>query len=126
MRDSLNDEASAALLDRLLLRLVQLVAAEEGALVKRKLCSALVTYLLCPSVSWDYCVKHILCCFYANTVIPVRTIDQYPLTSEMVQRLSAAQLLTSLWFVTTLVEEVGKTSSESIQTYAFVSRVPAT
>lgn len=92
--------------------------------MRRKLCSTLVAYLLCPSVSWNHCVKHILCCFYANTVIPAKTIDQYPSTSEIARHLNAAQLLTSLWFVTTLVEDVGKTSSESIQTYAFVSLIP--
>ncbi|KAL9119683.1 MAG: hypothetical protein Q9187_003767 [Circinaria calcarea] len=42
---------------------------------------------------------------------------------EIVQRLGDAQLLTSLWFVTTLVEEVGKTSSESIQTHKYHERV---
>ena len=113
--NSLGDDNAPVLLDRLLSWLVRLVAGGEGPLVTRKLCSTLVAYFMQPSVSWDRCIRHLLYCFYANIGVP-NTLDRYPPTTELISGLSQEQLITTVWFVTSLIEEVGKTSSDSIQT----------
>lgn len=112
----MSSEDAALLLDRLLLWVVRLVGDAEGALVLRKACSFLVSYFLRPSVSWEHCIRHLLCCFTAGAVVSHQALSQHPSTAELVGRLSQLQLLTSLWFCAGLIEEVGKTDNASVQT----------
>lgn len=120
-RETLGSEDAALLLDRLLFWVVRLVNAAEGALVLRKMCASLVTYFLRPSVSWQHCVRHLLCCFRAGGAVAQQTLSENPPTDELVRQLSQLQLLTGLWFCVGLVEEVGKTDDASIETYGFYS-----
>lgn len=101
--------------------MVRLVNAAEGALVLRKMCASLVTYFLRPSVSWQHCIRHLLCCFRAGSVVAQQSLSENPPTDELVRQLSQLQLLTGLWFCVGLVEEVGKTDDASIETYGSYS-----
>ena len=107
----------ASLLDRLLSWLVQLTIASESPIVVRKLCSALVAYTLQPSSTWNSCVRHLLCCFFKNTIVPSHEVSHLPSTAQISQQLATAQLVSSLWFIMTLVEEVGKMDPDSVQRY---------
>lgn len=123
-RGALGKEDAAFLLDRLLLWVVRLVNAVEGPLVLRKMCASLVTYFLRPSVSWQHCIRHLLCCFRAGSVVPQQSLSEHPPTDELVRQLSQLQLLTGLWFCVGLVEEVGKIDDKSIETYGSYSTKP--
>lgn len=117
IRDSLSPDESSSLLDRLLLWLVRLVNSMEKPLVIRKICASLVAYFLRPGVTWEHCVRHLICCFSVGEVVPLQAVSQHPSTAELVINLSQLQLTTALWFSTNLVEEVGKTNIASIETY---------
>ena len=115
--NTLSAEDAAALLYRLLTWLVQLVQAGDRPIVIRKLCSALVAYFLKPSTSWKRCLRHLLSCFAAGKVVGSDDLVQFPSTHELLSQVSTLQLKTTLWFATALVEEVGKTSLKTSQTY---------
>lgn len=119
-RETLVSQDAALLLDRLLLWVVRLVNAAEGPLVLRKMCASLVTYFLRPSVSWQNCIRHLLCCFRAGSSVALQSLSEYPPTDELVRQLSQLQLLTGLWFCVGLVEEVGKLDEKSIETYVWI------
>ena len=116
-RASLDAESADLLLQRLLSWLVRLVSNDEGPLVLKKLCSALIAYYLKPSGSWHRCVRHLICCFSAGDAIAYDVLDQYPTTNELIARMSRSQLITTIWLITTIVEEVGRMDSNSVQTY---------
>ncbi len=116
-RESLSEEDAGSLLNRLLLWLVRLVNAGEGPLVIRKLCSSLIAYFLRPSVSWEHCIRHIICCFSVGDVVPRDCLPQQPSTDQLVGKISRLHLITMMWFCAGLIEEVGKTNSSSLETY---------
>lgn len=119
--NTLSAEDAAALLQRLLTWLIQLVHAGERPFVIRKLCSALVAYFLKPSTSWKRCLRHLLSCFAAGRVVGPDELSRFPSSHELLIQLNTLQLKTTLWFATALVEEVGKTSSKTSQTYVQAS-----
>lgn len=86
----------------------------------KKLCSALIAYFLKPSVSWERCVRHIVCCFSAGDAVAYDVLDQFPTTNDLTPGMSRSQLLTTIWLITTVVEEVGKMESNSIQMYVLL------
>ncbi|KAI9818503.1 MAG: hypothetical protein M1827_000562 [Pycnora praestabilis] len=112
--DSLDQENVQPLLYRLISWLVRLSSQDEGPLVVRKLCSALVAYFLRPNVSWEKCIRHLICSFCNGEAILLESMGQYPATPDLVPRLSHPQAAAAFWFSSTLVEEVGKISSGSI------------
>ena len=114
-RLSLGDNSSK-LLETLLSWLLQLVSVNERPLVVRKLGSALVAHFLQPTAQWTRCVRHVICCFYVNSAIIEKDIDDLPPSTSLTQNLSAAQVIATLWFATTVVEEAGKLGFETIQT----------
>ena len=114
--NTLSAEDAATLLDRLLTWLIRLVLAGEGPLVIRKLCSSLVAYFLRPSISWDRCLRHLLCCLVAEGVVNHEDLPRYGPSIWLMAALNDIQLKTLLWLSTSLVEEVGKTNSNSDQT----------
>jgi hypothetical protein len=87
----------------------------EGALVVRKLCSALVAYFLQFSTSWTNCVKHLICCLYSDKAVPYSALDEAPDVAVLLQTLSNPKAVAIFWFAATLVEEVGKTDSNSMK-----------
>ena len=113
---SLSPEDAGALRQRLLTWLVRLVQTGDGPVVIRKVCSALVAQFLKSTTPWDRCLRHLLCCFAAGTVVGVEETRQFHPTNDTFLKLSILELKTSLWFMTALLEEVGKTSSKASQT----------
>ena len=120
--ETLSTEDSTSLLDRLLHWLVQLTTRGEGTLVLKKLCSTLVVYLFRPSVIWDHCFRHVVCCFARREVASSQMVSSMPPTSHMLSLLDTSQVRTILWFAAALVEEASKISPNSIQTYVFARR----
>ena len=117
LRKTLDEDAGAALLERLLLRTIQLINAGETSLVVRKLCNTLVAYFLRPNILWHRCIRHIVHCFNAGTVITSQETEQRPITIEDFSNLNQSQLLAVLWFASGLVDEVAKLDNNSVQTY---------
>ena len=112
---------SPNLLGRLLLWLVKLVVANEGPLVVRKLCSALVAFYIQPTAPWKRCIRHVLLCFHAGTTIDENEAENLEISANMFDALGVPQMTTTIWFATALVEEASKMSSDTLQTYEDVS-----
>ncbi|KAJ5043171.1 uncharacterized protein L3040_004552 [Drepanopeziza brunnea f. sp. 'multigermtubi'] len=123
---SLSDEDAQALLQTLIGWLIRCLQCSEGALVVRKLCSTLVAYFLQFSMSWENCVKHLMLCLFANEALPYSAVENAQDASVMVEKISKSQpsrgvskSVALLWFAATLVEEVGKTDSNSMKQHKF-------
>jgi hypothetical protein len=112
---SLGDDDALALLQSLISFLIQSLAKGEGHLVVRKLCSTLVAYFLQFSMSWTRCIKHLMYCLCINEVVPLSALDEAPETTVLVQNISNEKAVALLWFATSLVEEVGKSDSNSMK-----------
>ncbi|MCJ1404831.1 hypothetical protein MMC11_008057 [Xylographa trunciseda] len=121
---SLGDESSK-LLETLLSWLIRLVSLNERPLVVRKLGSALVAQFFQPAAQWTRCVRHVICCFYTSSVMLEKDVDSLPPSSSMVQNLNASQVIATLWFATTLVEEAGKLGAETSQTHIYHEKTAA-
>ncbi|KAL8764203.1 MAG: hypothetical protein Q9184_000172 [Pyrenodesmia sp. 2 TL-2023] len=126
--DELEVEDTAPLLHRLLHWITLSVQVEKGPLVVRKLCTSLVAYFLRPTVSWNRCLLHLVCCFNAGEAV---SYEQLMSTSDkdaarIVPSLGREQLLASIWFALNLIEEVEMTSPASIQTHKFHEQVIST
>lgn len=122
LRKSLSDEDSQALLQTLTGWLIRCLQGSEGALVVRKLCSTLVAYFLQFSITWTRCVKHLMLCLCSNEALPYSALDDAQETAALVENISRSQASGSVpkpvalfWFAATLVEEVGKTDSNSMK-----------
>lgn len=114
-RDSLKEAEVGQLLHRLLNWLTVRIKYNEGPLVVKKLCTALVAYFLRSSASWERCLLHLICSLSEGEPVnyDLMMAEHYDVASRVVTSLEAPQLMTAIWFATTLVEEVGRTSSES-------------
>lgn len=114
-RDSLKEAEIGQLLHQLLNWLTLRIKFKEGPLVVKKLCTALVAYFLRSSASWERCLLHLICSLSEGEPVSYELMmsEHYEVASRVVTSLEAPQLLTAIWFATTLVEEVGRTSSES-------------
>jgi hypothetical protein len=95
----------------------------EGALVVRKLCSTLVAYFMKFSASWERCVKHLMYCLCTNEARPYSSLAEAPETAVLVQNLTDAKAVAVFWVAATLVEEVGKTDSNSMKQHKFHRQV---
>ncbi|TVY21258.1 Importin beta-like protein [Lachnellula arida] len=108
---SLGDEDVRALLQTLVEWLVRCVDNAEGPLVMRKLCSTLVSYFLQFSVSWTRCVKHLMYCLCMNRAVPYDdALSESPNIAVLAAGLSNETAIATLWFASSLVEEVVSSS----------------
>ncbi|KAG4442578.1 hypothetical protein IFR05_001908 [Cadophora sp. M221] len=129
---SLSEEDAQALLQTLIGWLIRCLNGSESALVVRKLCSTLVAYFLQFSSSWENCVKHLMLCLCTNEALPYVALENSQDTASMVENISGSKTSNSVpkavalfWFAATLVEEVGKTDSNSMKQHKFhLSVVP--
>ncbi|KAL2068336.1 hypothetical protein VTL71DRAFT_16434 [Oculimacula yallundae] len=127
---SLSEEDAQALLQTLIGWLIRCLNGSESALVVRKLCSTLVAYFLQFSSSWEKCIKHMMLCLCANEALPYAAMDDSHDTNSMVETISTLEARNSIpksmalfWFAATLVEEVGKTDSNSMKQNKFHLRM---
>jgi hypothetical protein len=119
-RKSLGNEDAEALLASLLDWLIRCLENSEGSLVLRKLCSTLVVYFFHFSSPWKECIKHIIYCVYMRSAVPYDALHDAPDMQTMIQELPDQKAVVIFWFASTLVEEVGKTDSNSMKQYDFL------
>ena len=114
-RKSLSEEDSQTLLATLINWLIRCLETSEGPLVLRKLCSTLVVFFFQFSSSWQNCVKHLIYCVYMRSAVPYESSQDAPDMHSMIRELPDTKAVVIFWFASTLVEEVGKTDSNSIK-----------
>ncbi|EPQ62290.1 BgtA-21035 [Blumeria graminis f. sp. tritici] len=120
---SLSENDTASLLLALINSLILWTKSDEGPLVGRKLCSALVSYFLQFSHIWSRCVQHLLYCFCRDEALPYTSLREAPDSIILVQNVSDKKARAVLWFASTLVEDVSKTDSNSMRTHKFHSHI---
>ena len=106
------------MLYRLLDWLVKSVELQYGALVIRKLCSALVAIFIQSKAQWTTCVEHVLRCLCAKEAVGMEgQLANLPSYMQgLIEKLNPQQHVTLVWFASSLTEEIGKTSSQSAST----------
>ncbi|KAI9784990.1 MAG: hypothetical protein M1839_001186 [Geoglossum umbratile] len=55
--------------------------------------------------------------------VPLASIDQYPPTPTLVRALNKRQAVAALWFISTLVEDVGKTDPNNVRNQKFHDKI---
>ncbi|KAG9232755.1 armadillo-type protein [Amylocarpus encephaloides] len=120
---SLTKEDAQALLQTIVRWLIQCLENSEGPLVLRKLCSTLVAYFFQFSASWKSCVKHLIYCVCVKAAMPYDSLGEAPDTQTLIQDIPDNNAVAIFWFATTLVEEVGKTDSNSMKQNEFHRRM---
>lgn len=80
----------------------------SGALVTKKLCSALVTCFIQFSEIWPSCIAHLVHCLYTQRSVPISEARDDDVDST-VGLLDFVGLRAAIWFAATLVEETSKT-----------------
>jgi hypothetical protein len=118
-RKSLSGEDAQALLQNIISWLIRCVEGAEGPLVVRKLCSTLVAYFLQFSATWTHCVAHLIYCLCIGQPTPYDALSEAPSSAILTQNISKEKAVVILWFATTLVEDVGKTDSNSMKMYVY-------
>jgi hypothetical protein len=118
---ALSQDDAKGLLQSLIGWLIKSLEDGSGALVVRKLCSALATYFIHFPHIWSRCILHLLHCLHDGRVIPVGDVDEgqrpdavdqhtsYVLAGEM----PLIKVQAVIWFAANLVEDVGKTDMNS-------------
>ncbi|CAG8971937.1 hypothetical protein HYALB_00003272 [Hymenoscyphus albidus] len=112
---SLGEQDAQALLQTLINWLIRCIENAEGPLVTRKLCSTLVAYFFQFPAAWKNCVKHLLYCVCMKTAVPYESLSEAPDTEALVREIPDSKAIAIFWFASTLVEEVGKTDSNSMK-----------
>ncbi|RAL67764.1 hypothetical protein DID88_008494 [Monilinia fructigena] len=120
---SLKDEDAQVVLQRIIGWLVKCLNSGCGPLVVRKLCTTLVTYFLHFSGSWARCIAHLTYCLCLGEAVPYHKLEDAPAMTVLAQNLPDDKNLAILWFSATLVEEVGKTDSNSMKQHKFHEHV---
>ncbi|RQM06484.1 hypothetical protein DH86_00002304, partial [Scytalidium sp. 3C] len=108
-----------ALLENLVGWLIRYTENNKGALVTRKLCSALVTYFLHFPETWTKCIRHLIYCLCIGQAVPYDSLESAPETSILLQSTPKVKGRAVLWFAAALAEEVGKTDSNLIKHHKF-------
>ncbi|KAK0673919.1 putative importin [Cercophora samala] len=116
-RDSagLNEDDAKLLLENIITWTIQSLSDGAAPFVTKKLCSALITYFVLFSHVWPACVRHFIYCLDIGRGVPVENLDDALSTEILVGNLDSQKLKVAIWFVTSLVEEVGKTDMNSIK-----------
>lgn len=84
----------------------------SGALVLRKLASALVTFFVQFSHLWPDCIHHLLYSLDVGHAVPRDEAKNLPI-SDMLKSFDATKFLAAICFATVLVEEVAKIEMKS-------------
>ncbi|KAI0013939.1 armadillo-type protein [Xylariaceae sp. FL0662B] len=111
--ESLPDEDALSVLQNLISWLINSLEDGSGAIVVRKLCSALVTYFIHYSHTWTRCIFHLLHCLDLNSSAPQENLDGSSPAEHIVRTLPLQKFLAATWFTTTLAEEVEKIDLKS-------------
>ncbi|KAI9805107.1 MAG: hypothetical protein M1825_000941 [Sarcosagium campestre] len=122
--DRLDDGAAETLLFRLLTWLIRLTVQSEGPLVVKKICSTLVTYFVRFPVIWGTCVRSVVRSLFKGQPEGKESGSQ-PLVDGEIYSLSTSQAIATLWFTSTLIEEVSKIDSASVANEVIYNEVAA-
>lgn len=63
------------------------------------------------------CIRHLVFSFCNNEARPVAALQDAPESASLIAALGTPQVLATLWFSASLVEEVSRTDSNSLKTY---------
>ncbi|KDN66221.1 hypothetical protein CSUB01_08047 [Colletotrichum sublineola] len=85
----------------------------SGAMVIRKLSSALVTFFLFFPAQWEFCIRHLCCSLSEGTALPQERIDGSINMSHILETLHSRKLQAALWFAGSLVDEAAKIEMNS-------------
>ncbi|KAK1979492.1 armadillo-type protein [Colletotrichum cereale] len=85
----------------------------SGAMVIRKLSSALVTFFLCFPAQWEFCIRHLCCSLSEGTALPQERVDGSINISHVLETLHSRKLQAALWFSGSLVDEAAKVEMNS-------------
>lgn len=116
---SLSEDDALLVLVTIIDFLIKWIDSEEGPLVGRKLCSALVTYFFQFPSSWSNCVRHLLYCFSSNKALPYSAFENTLEPGILIQALSNKKAKVIFWFASNLVEDLSKTDSNSMKANDF-------
>ncbi|KAF2484647.1 armadillo-type protein [Neohortaea acidophila] len=116
-RSRLDPANAQIVLSRLLHWLVRLTNQGDGAMVGKKLCSAITAYYIQSTAPWEQPLRHIALCFrHGEAVSPdALQTDNTPF-SVLLASLSHPQITTVLWLAASLAEEMGRVDSNTAQT----------
>ncbi|KXL48441.1 hypothetical protein M433DRAFT_63187 [Acidomyces richmondensis BFW] len=106
---TLDAETAQTIQQRLISWFIRLVQQREGALVIKKLCSALTTYFLRSPMIWKCPLLHVAVSLQRGEVIPGDNIQTGADISSILQPLDLHQIVALLWFSGTLADELGRT-----------------
>ncbi|WPH00834.1 Hypothetical protein R9X50_00366400 [Acrodontium crateriforme] len=105
---SLDHSTAQTVLTRLVFWLVQ-VSHDRDAMVCRKLCSALTTYFLRSPFIWKRPLQHLAMSLQNGNAVVEAPVENSSTDISMILRdLDSYQIITLLWFSSTLADEVGK------------------
>ncbi|KAL0931593.1 uncharacterized protein CTRU02_212547 [Colletotrichum truncatum] len=110
---SLTDNDASELLQNLMGWFVNSLDDGSGAMVIRKLSSALVTFFLSFPGQWELCIRHLCCSLSKGASLPLKSIDAAIDLPSLLQTLSPRKFQAALWFAGTLVDEASKVEMNS-------------
>ncbi|KAI1638832.1 armadillo-type protein [Biscogniauxia mediterranea] len=110
---SLSDKDALSVLQNLIAWLINSLGDGSGPIVVRKLCSALVTYFIHYSHTWDRCVRHLLYCLHLNASVPIEDVGDSTPIENIVQALNTPKYFAASWFCTALAEDTEKVDTKS-------------
>ncbi|KAK1598807.1 armadillo-type protein [Colletotrichum navitas] len=85
----------------------------SGAMVIRKLSSALVTFFLCFPAQWEFCIRHLCCSLSEGSALPQERVEGSIDMSYVLETLHSRKLQAALWFSGSLVDEAAKIEMNS-------------
>lgn len=109
---TLAEDDAKQLLQSLIGWFVRSLADGSGAVVIRKLASALVTYFIQFPHLWPGCVHHLLYCLDVGRAATKDESKNAP-TGSLISSLNESSFLAAIWFITVLVEDVSKTEMKT-------------
>ncbi|GJC86860.1 importin beta-like protein kap111 [Colletotrichum liriopes] len=110
---SLSTDDASELRQNLVSWFVKSLDDGSGAMVVRKLSSALVTFFLAFPAQWEFCIRHLCCSLSEGTALPLERVDGSINISHVLQALHSRKLQAALWFAGALVDEAAKVEMNS-------------
>ncbi|ORY69497.1 armadillo-type protein [Pseudomassariella vexata] len=115
--DEIDNDGARSILQNIIAFLLESLDNGSGAIVIRKLCSALVTHFIHFSHLWPSCVRNLLYCLQLNESVAIQDVIQsgknVPPVAGMIAALNLQMTVAATWFATSLAEEVAKTDAKS-------------
>ncbi|KAK9799081.1 putative Armadillo-type protein [Seiridium cardinale] len=108
--EALNDDDARSALQKLMDWLLKCLENGAGAIVIRKLCSALVTHFIHFSHVWPSCLRHISACLQIGQS---DSTGNTGLVKDFAQGLVTQKSVAAIWFATALAEEAEKIDAKS-------------